>query len=265
MKQWEDYFYPGATVLINKLDIRDPAKLAAIEYVVTATRAQEIKTGAVDIPRTFDGEHLKALHGYLFGDLYEWAGQNREVNMSKDNKIFAPTQHIDDYLAQVSDSIHATQWEHLERSQFADHSAEVYTGINYSHPFREGNGRVAKLFMSQLAEKTSYDYNFGAINPDVWNRQSGLSRPGPADTSLHPEALTAVFEYITVERPTPPPPETATAEAALRAAMFAGRDHPTAPAQASSGLVSGRGPQSTSYRTPEHHRPNPTQDNGYDR
>ena len=74
MRSWDDYFWPGTTVLANKLGITDPDTLRVKEAARTTRREQELRAGTVDLPRTFDADHLKALHQHLFQDVYEWAG-----------------------------------------------------------------------------------------------------------------------------------------------------------------------------------------------
>ncbi|WP_199176319.1 Fic family protein [Actinomyces qiguomingii] len=60
-------------------------------------------SGQVAVPRTYDADHVRAIHGYLFQDVYEWAGQYRSVNMSKNFSSFADVRagEIDRYLADV--------------------------------------------------------------------------------------------------------------------------------------------------------------------
>ena len=67
--------YPDTTVLINKFDIRDEEKLSEIESVISSARYAEW----LNAPQatTFDFDHYKAIHRFLFSDLYEWAGEVR--------------------------------------------------------------------------------------------------------------------------------------------------------------------------------------------
>ena len=64
--------YPGTSVLINKFDICDEEKLNEIESVVSSARSAEW----LNAPQTatFDFSHYKAIHAFLFSDLYDWAG-----------------------------------------------------------------------------------------------------------------------------------------------------------------------------------------------
>ena len=84
--------YPGTTVLINKFDIHDEEKLNEIESVISSTRYAEW----LNAPQaaTFDFDHYKAIHRFLFSDLYEWAGEIRTVNISKKGTQFTPAENI---------------------------------------------------------------------------------------------------------------------------------------------------------------------------
>jgi cell filamentation protein len=77
------YCYPGTSVLINRLDIRDHAALEAFEADITAERSsQEVPTGSMDY------RHYLAIHRHLFQDVYDWAGEIRTVRVAKQGNAF---------------------------------------------------------------------------------------------------------------------------------------------------------------------------------
>ena len=86
------YCYPESDVLRNKLDIRNQAALDAFEADATAIRMIEL----IESPITgdFDFKHLLALHYHLFQDIYDWAGEVRTVDISRENSRFANVNHI---------------------------------------------------------------------------------------------------------------------------------------------------------------------------
>ena len=75
-----DGCYPGTAVLVNKLNIQDGQKLAQVEADITKLRIAQWEIQP--LMDTFDFEHYKAIHQHLFGDLYDWAGQVRTVNLA---------------------------------------------------------------------------------------------------------------------------------------------------------------------------------------
>ena len=84
--------YPGTTVLVNRLNIRDEAVLAKVEGTLSAARAAQWLSAPE--ANTFDFEHYKTIHRFLFTDLYDWAGQVRDVNISKKGTAFCPAGQI---------------------------------------------------------------------------------------------------------------------------------------------------------------------------
>jgi hypothetical protein len=70
-----DYYRPGQIddCLENKLGIHDAEQLDVIEHEISNRRSAELITHPLP-NQTFDFEHLKRIHGHLFGDVYEWAG-----------------------------------------------------------------------------------------------------------------------------------------------------------------------------------------------
>lgn len=85
--------YPGTPVLVNKFDIRDEAKLNEVESVLVSARSAEWT--AEPRARSFDFAHYKAVHYFLFSDLYNWAGQVRTVNISKKGTNFCQAEDIE--------------------------------------------------------------------------------------------------------------------------------------------------------------------------
>lgn len=83
----DTYCYPNSEVLINLLDILDLDTLNKAETEFTAERYRNYKSSAPSLS-DFTFAHLKRLHHYLFQDLYEWAGQPRNVGISKGETSF---------------------------------------------------------------------------------------------------------------------------------------------------------------------------------
>ena len=158
--------YSGTTVLINKFDIRDEEKLNEIEGVLTTARYVEW----LSTPKTksFDFEHYKAIHRYLFSDLYSWAGEVRTVNISKKGTQFTPAEQI----ASQAEKIFERLKEHnffkcLAHDEFTDEIVDFYCVTNLLHPFREGNGRTQRAFLTQLIRNAGYDINFADMDTDL--------------------------------------------------------------------------------------------------
>ena len=128
-------------ILQNKLGLTNEAELARAEEKLSKTRALELyDTGLLDTFEVGTFKGLAAIHKYLFGDVYEFAGQMRTVNIAKGNFRFAPVM----YLRPALESIDA-----MPQSSF-DEIIEKYVEMNIAHPFREGNGRSTRLWLDQM-------------------------------------------------------------------------------------------------------------------
>lgn len=188
-----DGCYPGTTVLVNRFGLHTQEELNAVEAVlVTARAAQwEEKPLCAD----FDFAHYKAIHRYLFGELYDWAGQVRTVNLSKKGTQFCPAEEID----RVSTAVFHVLAENsylcgLSREVFLEKLVDLYERTNELHPFREGNGRTQRVFLAQLAQNAGYALDFAAADPDELMIATILSAQGIE------EPLRQVFEKIIVEQ-----------------------------------------------------------------
>ena len=84
--------YEGTTVLINKFGLRDAEALAEVEAAVVPAKAAMWE--AKPLCETFDFAHYKAIHHWLFEDLYEWAGEVRAIDLSKKGTMFCPAGEI---------------------------------------------------------------------------------------------------------------------------------------------------------------------------
>lgn len=157
--------YEGTTCLINKLGITDEDKLKEFEGAVTFAKASELELNPIS--DTFDVEHYKLIHKYLFEDIYDWAGEYRTVNISKKGTKFASADQIP-YLMNVcfmrlQDNDY---FQNESFDEFVDNIVDFYCVTNMIHPFREGNGRTQRLFISQLIRFNNYDIDFSSIDKD---------------------------------------------------------------------------------------------------
>lgn len=86
---------------------------------------------------------LQQIHAYLFGGLYDFAGQIRQVNISKGGFTFAPAA----FLHQTLSNIESMPEETFEQI------VDKYVEMNVAHPFREGNGRTTRIWLDLILKK----------------------------------------------------------------------------------------------------------------
>ncbi len=158
------YCYPNSDVLINKLDIRDLDKLHHFERKLTMLRLLEL----LDNPITgnFDFKHLQKIHGYIFQDIYEWAGKVRTVDIAKSN-MFCNVRFIEQQAYEIFGKLKKEKYLiGLDEQTFVKKLAYYFSEINALHPFREGNGRSQREFIRLLALKSGYVINFTCVSED---------------------------------------------------------------------------------------------------
>jgi cell filamentation protein len=201
-QRWNAYFWEPGGCLRNKLDIKNPIELHFAEYRLRAVRQGEIDRGEADIPRTYDKAHLQAIHQHMFQDVYDWAGQFRDVGITKKGNPFVPAELLDKWTGKVAAKINDKDWSTMSRDEFVQGIAEVYSYQNLTHPFREGNGASAKVFISHVSEMSPYRLDFDRVEKDEWNEASGAAYPEDLEKSTDPDPskMYAVFDKLTVER-----------------------------------------------------------------
>ena len=107
---------------------------------------------------SFDSDHLRHIHHYLFQDVYAWAGEFRTVPIAKGNSFFARPEHIRAELQKLFHQLAGEQFlRGIDSSGFCRRAAHYLGEINALHPFREGNGRAQREFIRELAAEAGYE------------------------------------------------------------------------------------------------------------
>ncbi len=127
--------------LDNKLGLTSSAELACEEERISKKKALELfENGMLDKLEAGKFSALKAIHKYLFDEIYDFAGEIRNVNLSKGNFRFAPLIYLEAALANI---------DKMPQSTF-DEIVEKYVEMNVAHPFREGNGRATRIWLDLM-------------------------------------------------------------------------------------------------------------------
>ncbi len=158
------YCYPGTSVLRNKLNIRDGEKLSDAERSISLVRMIELEEHP--IKGNYDLDHLKRIHKALFGDIFEWAGQLRTVDISK-GTMFCKCEYIENNANKLFKKLQdENNLIGLQIDDMVSRLAYYLCEINAIHPFREGNGRAQRSFVKQLAFDAGYHLDFTGIADD---------------------------------------------------------------------------------------------------
>ena len=131
-------------ILENKLKLTSQVELAKAEEELSKKKAKDLydsgKIAEVEVG-VYAG--LAFIHAYLFEEIYHFAGQLREVNISKGNFRFAAVMYLESSLAHI-DAMPQSSFEEI---------IEKYVEMNVAHPFREGNGRATRIWLDLILKQ----------------------------------------------------------------------------------------------------------------
>lgn len=185
--------YEGTTCLKNKLDIHDEQILSDIESEITFLKTVDLENNPIS--DTFDVNHYKAIHRYLFEDLYEWAGEFRQINISKKGTRFADYNELEDLCFRCFARLKSlNHFRNLPFNEFIENIVDLYCTLNFLHPFREGNGRTERVFINQLVEHCGYSISFSQIDKDLLMIATIQASQGVTDN------LTEIFRKHIIEK-----------------------------------------------------------------
>lgn len=131
-------------MLENKLGITSSVELAEAEEKISKKKAAELfETGVLGRLEAGKFTSLQVIHRHLFDAIYCFAGEIRNVNIAKGNFRFAPVMYLEAALANIDKMPQAT----------FDEIVEKYVEMNIAHPFREGNGKAARIWLDCMLKK----------------------------------------------------------------------------------------------------------------
>lgn len=155
----ESEYQPGSDdqVLLNKLGITTTETMDDVELQLLDLLYDKV-IDEIAIDQTLTVADIKAWHYSWLGNVYEWAGTERSVNMSKPDIHFAASNQIpklldsfeDDFLSQL------TPCNQLSDTELIQAITSVHLEFILIHPFREGNGRIARLIANIMALQAGF-------------------------------------------------------------------------------------------------------------
>ncbi|MFA9487742.1 MULTISPECIES: Fic/DOC family protein [unclassified Mannheimia] len=151
-------------VLRNKLGAKSDEELDLLESRLVAMNTLSLRLEP--IKGNFDLAHLQKIHHRLFSEIYEWAGELREIGITKGKTVFAAPNRIQPEFHKLHQKLISEEFEKYDKATFAKKLAYYLGEINILHPFREGNGRSQREFIIQLALKFNYRLHFQNVTPE---------------------------------------------------------------------------------------------------
>ena len=159
----DPYVYFDTNVLVNKLNIKTNDELDKAEGTIVSLNITRLLANPIKIKSVTD---IKKIHKALFSDLYEWAGENRIMNMYKREPVldglsvvYSDYKNIDKELKALDVMFSNTKWKSLYKKETIEQIVILISKLWRVHCFREGNTRTVTvflyLFMKQIGFKTN--------------------------------------------------------------------------------------------------------------
>lgn len=189
MESTQENCYPGSTVLVNKFGLTDQNTLDIVERQIVLLKGAEIERNAVF--ENVDFNYYKSIHKHLFEDIYDWTGTVRTINISKKGTVFSKHDNIEE-IGQLKFKrlVGLSYLNNMDEINFFNELTELYNELNMLHPFREGNGRTLRLFITLLVRNTGRDISFADCDSDLL--MIATIKAAQGDLSL----LKSIFESI---------------------------------------------------------------------
>ena len=194
----DPYFYEDVPVLKNLLNIKDPDLLEQAEADITSIKLLVVD-GAIQ-SSAFDLVLLLAIHKYVFGDVYEWAGTLRTIPMVKgelvlggDTVRYSQPGEIERDCVSTLKKMNETDWAMLGVHETAQAFAKLIAELWQAHLFREGNTRTVITFATQFAEAHGFRMDKTLLKDCAAYVRDALVKASDGQYSEH-DYLVKIFE-----------------------------------------------------------------------
>jgi len=153
----QNEYEPGGQVLKNKLGIRSKKEMDRLEYArLLKTQLHYYKVIKPDT--RFTNRLICEMHRYWLGSIYRWAGQYRTVNLGKSGFLWPPAYLVEKNMAEFEKGLlkRCTPCRPRPIKSVAQDLAKVHAEFLLIHPFRDGNGRIARLLTILMALQAGF-------------------------------------------------------------------------------------------------------------
>lgn len=160
----DPYLIPDTDVLKNRLGITDKALLEKAEADITYLKLLDIDAWFENKPLNY--ETFLAVHKYIFGDLYEWAGQIRTIDIYKEEVVlggvsltYGEPSSIQFQIETIIDNLNQVKWSEISVEDLIPLFSDLIAQLWLIHPFREGNTRTVMRFAGLFANAKGFPLN----------------------------------------------------------------------------------------------------------
>lgn len=193
----DPYVYKGTNVLKNKLGIQDEEELDRAESEYALLNIDILKHSSFEINNIFD---CFEIHKQIFGDLYDWAGKPRTIDIYKAESLLGGSSidyvfafYLNQALSELQEEFKEVNWNALDKKEKIGKICYFVSEFWHIHPFREGNTRTSAMMLYFLIKKAGLH-----ISTDYLAKNGKYFRNALALSSLYssskPEYLFGIVE-----------------------------------------------------------------------
>lgn len=197
------YLIENSTVLKNLLGITDEKELDLAEAELSRANMMLLYENGFD---DFSSGGFCFIHKTLFGDVYEWAGQYRKINIRKREELLAGQSvwysnvtEIGNDLDNAFDEINKVDWSSLSKDNFAEQIAKLFPKLWQVHPFREGNTRTTVMMMTFFVEHYGYFFDQNLMAESAGYVRNSFVLASLADNSEYEHLEKILLDAICTE------------------------------------------------------------------
>jgi len=190
----DPYLNPSTGVLRNLVGATSYDELANAEGELVTFRTGEFLE-KLPIKVTGSLGDLKAIHRWLFQDVYDWAGQTRTVEIRKlgeNSQFFLPSTNIEMGVNWAQGELAKDgMLKGMDKRTLVQRLSFHYDNYNFAHPFREGNGRTQRLSWTLICHDAGFDLDWRKVSGEENDEASRL-----AAEELDRTGLESMFDKI---------------------------------------------------------------------
>lgn len=182
-------------MLRNRVGVRSVREMARLESESLVAATEQL-IDETEVDQCFRAEDICHMHRLWLGGLYAWAGEYRQVNIGKDSFMFAASHLIPGLMMELERGPlrQYTPCRFSTQEEQAQALAVVHAELILIHPFREGNGRCARLLATLMGLQAGLPVlNFGGIYGEEKRRYISAVH---AAMGRDYAPMTAVFQHV---------------------------------------------------------------------
>ena len=205
MRNDDPYLFDDVDVLKNKLNIKNDALLEQYEADTVTARMLILRKEGFKIESVFD---IQKIHKFLFGHIFEWAGEFRRIDMYKREKIlngfsvnYSMCQFIEDDLTELDKKFKIIDWDCMGDLLKISFIADIVQELWQIHAFREGNTRTTALFLYFLVKQVGLHINVDFLGKNAIFFRNSLVLASIGFRSKKEYLLGIINDSVSIEEP----------------------------------------------------------------